>query len=268
MAGDRPDAVPMATLQGPYVDENPFSHHQDHYISDAERPRVHRENTDDKQDEAASHASDEPPRSIVKGDYAPFEDQPREPIGIPYRGPLYHLKAWSPEAAWCLLTIGVFIGLVVVLAQHDGKKIPEWPLGLTLNTVVALLATMCRFMTFIPVSEGISQLKWNWFTAKTRPLKDLYSFDQASRGPWGAIILISRLRGRFISLGTMASFVMISGLVTSFLTQSAVSYSTRLVSDTHDGVVARSAHNYPYGMIETGLDRELMLQGIRKMVHC
>lgn len=256
MAGDRPDTVPMATLDAPYVEENPFNHHHDHYDSDHDRRQAAQEAFHDKQYEVASSTSHDQPRSLAKGDYAPFEDQPREPIGIPYRGPLYHLKAWSPEAAWCFLTICVFISLVVVLAHHDGKRIPEWPLGLTINTVVALLATMCRFMTFIPVAEGISQLKWNWFTAKTRPLKDLYSFDQASRGPWGAIVLITRLRGRFISLGTMASFVMISGLVTSFLTQSAVSYSTRLIGDSHDGVIARAAQNYPYGMIDSGFDRE------------
>lgn len=257
MAMERSDSVPMATLQGPHIEENPFAHRDSDSNCDQSQAGQNQAHYELPEHEVTPSVSHDRPRSFLKGDYTPFADQPREPIVVPYRGALYHLKAWSPEATWCLLTVGVFIGLVVLLAQHDGKKIPEWPLGLTLNTVVALLATMCRFMTFIPVTEGISQLKWNWFTSNTRPVKDLYAFDQASRGPWGSILLISRLRGRFISLGTMASFVMISGLATSFLTQSAIAYSTKLVADSHGGVLARSARNYPYGMIDAGYDREL-----------
>ncbi|KAF4439717.1 hypothetical protein FACUT_3933 [Fusarium acutatum] len=52
----------------------------------------------------------------------------------------------------------------------------------------------------IPVSEGLSQLKWNAFARSQRPLDDLKTFDQASRGPFGSLLLLSKTRGRTIDI--------------------------------------------------------------------
>lgn len=259
VSDDRSQSVRMQSMSSPreqpyYCDDKevaamPTTRPRSHI----QPPAIHRTPSD----VSLPAADNESVVVMQKGDYKPYQEyDAHDPIGIPPpRGALWHFKAWSPEAAWCLLSLLVFISLVIVLAEYEGRPMPVWPLGLTLNTIVALLATLCRFMTFLPVAEGISQLKWIWFTRERRPLQDLYSFDQASRGPWGALLLITRLRGSFISMGTMASFVMVSGLVTSFLTQSAVSYSTRLVAEQSDTVFAQAARSYPYGMIESGLSR-------------
>ena len=95
-----------------------------------------------------------------------------------------------------MLTIGLFVALVVVLVHYNNKRLPDWPLGLTLNTAVAALATAARSVIIIPVTEGISQLKWNWFVKKERPVRDLLTFDQASRGPWGSFRMMVAARGR------------------------------------------------------------------------
>lgn len=107
-----------------------------------------------------------------------------------------HAKAWAPECGWILVAVALFVALCVLLGEYDNKALPNWPMGLTLNTLIAFLATMCRSALIVPIGEGISQLKWNWFVAKKRPIKDLYIFDQASRGPWGSIRLIFRMKGR------------------------------------------------------------------------
>lgn len=107
-----------------------------------------------------------------------------------------HLKAWVPEYLWCAASIALLVALVVILTQYNNKPMPQWNLGITLNTVVALLATACRACTVIPVSEGVSQLKWNWFAKKERRIKDLHTFDQASRGPWGSFHMAVTTRGR------------------------------------------------------------------------
>lgn len=109
-----------------------------------------------------------------------------------------HLKAWWPEIAWCLGAVAFFIGLIVFLQQYDKKEAPKWPdcITISINTVVAIIATMCRAMTVIPIAEGVSQLKWNSFARGQRPLEDLFFFDQASRGPWGSLMLLLKTRGR------------------------------------------------------------------------
>lgn len=124
-----------------------------------------------------------------------IDEHDRPPLR-PQRGVVFHLRAWWHELAWCLLAIGLLIALVVVLRCYENKAAPKWPSELSLNTVVATIATMCRALTVIPISEGLSQLKWNSLSRTERPLRDLYTFDQASRGPWGSLMLIFRAQGR------------------------------------------------------------------------
>jgi hypothetical protein len=44
-------------------------------------------------------------------------------------------------------------------------------------------------------AEVVSQLKWTWFQKRTRPLKDMVTFDEASRGPWGSIKILVQFKG-------------------------------------------------------------------------
>lgn len=75
-----------------------------------------------------------------------------------------------------------------------------------------------------PVSMAISQTKWTWFL-QDRPLYDFHAIDQASRGFWGSLVLLSRVRLRhFVALG---AFLMVINVVTTPLTQLAISYPAR-----------------------------------------
>ncbi|KAM0421049.1 hypothetical protein ACHAPT_011120 [Fusarium lateritium] len=113
-----------------------------------------------------------------------------------------------------------------MLQRFDGQRIPEWPLGLTINTAIALLSTMSRTAFVMPVSESVSQLKWLWYQ-KERPLADFQTFDDASRGPWGSLKLLVSMRKKAWFLGLLPAVVLTTGILTSTLTQSVVTYSTR-----------------------------------------
>ncbi|CAH0028114.1 unnamed protein product [Clonostachys rhizophaga] len=162
------------------------------------------------------------------------------------RGAVYHLKCWIPEIIWSVLTIGLLAAIVAVLSHFNGKPMPQFSLDLTLNTLLAFLTTICRTMTIIPLAEAISQLKWNWFASHPRPLHDMYHFDQASRGPWGSFLLLIKARGRFISFAWVAALVFLSGLFTTFLTQSTITYKKDCASDFDDFQV--QANQIGYGM--------------------
>lgn len=105
------------------------------------------------------------------------------------------LKGWWQELICCVLSIASLVALVFFLRAFDGEPLPNWPSGITINTVVAFLATISRTAFVIPVTEGLSQAKWNWFKKKPRPLEDFDAFDQASRGPWGSVTLLFRTVG-------------------------------------------------------------------------
>lgn len=108
-----------------------------------------------------------------------------------------YLKFWVAEWIFSIVSIMILVALVILLYMFDGKPAPNWRFGLTLNTIAAFLSTICRATVMVPVTEALSQLKWNWMSLHIRPLRDLYLFDQASRWPFWSVRLLPRLRGRY-----------------------------------------------------------------------
>lgn len=87
------------------------------------------------------------------------------------------------------------LGVVVLLSILDGRELPHWQ-SISLNTVISLLSLFARACMAIPISNGLSQLKWAWFAQEKRPLGDLSTFDAASRGVLGSVGLLWLLKGR------------------------------------------------------------------------
>ena len=94
------------------------------------------------------------------------------------------------------------MGIVGVLWFYDGKKQPEYLLtGITLNAYVSVFAAVSKAALILPVSEAIRQLKWVRFQNEA-PLWDLQLYDAASRGPWGAFMLLIRTRCKSVNLNS------------------------------------------------------------------
>ncbi|KAH9232766.1 hypothetical protein K456DRAFT_37974 [Colletotrichum gloeosporioides 23] len=108
--------------------------------------------------------------------------------------------------------------------------LPDWPSGITVNTAVAFISTVARTAFTVPVAEGLSQCKWNWFKKKPRHLRDFDLFDSASRGPWGSMSLLIRTKGW--GVGILSAISLVSVVATSTLTQSAISYPERNITGT------------------------------------
>lgn len=98
-----------------------------------------------------------------------------------------------------VLSSGVLVAIVVILTQYDGRPQPAWRL-MSLNSVISWLSTVSKGCVLSAISEGIGQLKWVWFTRKSRPLVDLGAFDGASRGIYGCAGLVWKLRARYVSI--------------------------------------------------------------------
>ena len=103
---------------------------------------------------------------------------------------LWELLSWLTSAA-------SITALVVVLSIHNGRPLPQWPLGITLNTFISLIATLAKASAIVPVAESIGQLKWLWFKQQ-RKLFDFQAFDDASRGPWGSLQLLKCTKARYV----------------------------------------------------------------------
>ncbi|KAL5040978.1 hypothetical protein BDW71DRAFT_192695 [Aspergillus fruticulosus] len=145
-------------------------------------------------------------------DHHANSDSDAEPPGppsleLPERKPLPSQEI-NNYFVWELITMvlsaAILTALVVVLARHDGKPQPDWPY-ISINSLISWMTTISRACILFAVSEALGQLKWVWFMQREQPVHDLRRFDEASRGPFGALELIWALRGRhFAALSSLA----------------------------------------------------------------
>ncbi|KAF5011524.1 hypothetical protein FDECE_2355 [Fusarium decemcellulare] len=132
------------------------------------------------------------------------------------------IVAWSSEIVWSLISVLCLVGISVIFDRIDRKPQPQQILGISANAIIAFLATFCRVAFMIPIVEGASQLKWNWYARdRARPLPHLQAVDMATRGAWGCIKLLVTLWNS--KLVVILSLVTITGFLTSAMTQAAIS---------------------------------------------
>jgi hypothetical protein len=105
---------------------------------------------------------------------------------------------WASEILTLSIGIGAVISILGVIARFNGRALPKWPYDITLNAVIALLATVANATMSVSLSSGISQSKWIRFKQSATPLSDIEVFDEASRGSWGAAKLLVTAKGGYV----------------------------------------------------------------------
>lgn len=104
---------------------------------------------------------------------------------------------WLWELFGWLLSLLALAALIAVLAIHDKKPSPRLQHGITLNAIISVCAIVAQTTMLIPIAQGISQLKWQWFHNR-HTLNTMQLFDDASRGPWGALRLLVSTRALLV----------------------------------------------------------------------
>lgn len=125
----------------------------------------------------------------------------KEPLAVRKSRRSIWLDSWLFECIALAFSIACFIAIVIVLLIYDGKRQPDMANGLTLNTIISVLATGCKSALVLVISESISQLKWPWFqnpTQSQNQLVTIQKFDAASRGPLGSFMMIIHHRAQSI----------------------------------------------------------------------
>ncbi|KAK8009694.1 hypothetical protein PG989_000627 [Apiospora arundinis] len=63
----------------------------------------------------------------------------------------------------------------------------------------------------VPVSSTIGQSKWSWIGKRSRKLEDIAAYDEASRGPWGSLVLLLKKGPReSVSFGAVITILALS----------------------------------------------------------
>lgn len=126
----------------------------------------------------------------------------------PQRRGISVLRWWLPELSAAAFSIASLLAIVVVLQAYDNKPLADLklPKYLTLNGLIAALATFDRVFLIVPVGSALSQEAWLWFVENGRSmnprsrLPDLTLSDQASRGAWGSFLFIFYARRRWLAM--------------------------------------------------------------------
>ncbi|KAK5713367.1 hypothetical protein LTR17_017612 [Elasticomyces elasticus] len=137
---------------------------------------------------------------------------------------------WLPELAASIIALAALSGTVIVLLVYDGRAATELQIygALTLNGLIAILATIARASLLIPVCSAIMQEMWLFFAdeakrdASESKLGDMALFANASRGAMGGFVLLVRGgKGRVMTL--TGCLITIVALAYSTATQQLVS---------------------------------------------
>ncbi|KAF2654709.1 hypothetical protein K491DRAFT_716834 [Lophiostoma macrostomum CBS 122681] len=154
------------------------------------------------------------------------------------------IMKWSLEIISWSVSAVCMAGIIGVLFVYKDKRIPNWPLGLTLNAYISVLSKIASAGLLLPVSEALGQLKWSWFNKGSKKIWDFEIFDNASRGPWGSLLLLVRTKGK--SLAALGTAITVFALALDQFFQQVVEYPEHWRVQPGNGTIPRSIGYAPY----------------------
>lgn len=107
-------------------------------------------------------------------------------------------NCWPWELSALFISLTSLMAIILILYLYEGRSLSNLPDGISINAIIAILSTAMKAALSVPVAEAISQAKWDWFHPQGRSLADMEVYDQASRGPWGALRMLANVRWRYI----------------------------------------------------------------------
>ncbi|KAI0466553.1 hypothetical protein F4859DRAFT_507332 [Xylaria cf. heliscus] len=152
---------------------------------------------------------------------------------------------WAPEIFSQVCSLLFLLALIILLSRLDGRPLSTWTIAVSPNAVVAILSIASKASLIYALGQTLSQLKWLHLTKKPNSLEDLQHYDDASRGPLGAIRMFWTVRsGHFIAY--LGCFVILLGLAFEPFSQQLLHFGERVitVSGTQSSVSFSTAYDF------------------------
>lgn len=175
--------------------------------------------------------------------------------------------SWALEYLAMMIAIAALATIFITLLLYGGKPLGSWPYSIQLNTVLSTLATIMKGFMLMPVCACLSQLKWLWYTHKTKSLQDFQIFDMASRGPWGVIQLLFRLK--FWHMASVGGLVTLLSLASDAFVQQSVSYPPQLSAQSNSTATIPYTQRFEMFSNSPGnpFVRQLLITAVYNGVH-
>ncbi|KAL3455907.1 hypothetical protein BJX64DRAFT_53600 [Aspergillus heterothallicus] len=157
------------------------------------------------------------------------------------RYPVLSPNEWLLELITSFLALGLLIGIAIIFWYMDNKPLDAWTGRVSLNATISILTTACTTALMYGVSAFIAQSKWLHFRTGSRKLSDFETFDGASRGVWGSILLLTTVKW---NLATIGAVITILRLAFSPFAQQVVLIEQRDVISPADTATFGYAHEY------------------------
>jgi hypothetical protein len=129
---------------------------------------------------------------------------------------LFEILSWSISALCMAAVVAIYVHL-----KDEPISFSKSGILLTAANVMGKIASAALI---VPTSEALGQLKWNWFH-DSKAMWDFEIFDKASRGPWGALMLLFRTRGR--SLAALGALLIVLLLAIDTFFQQVIEFPER-----------------------------------------
>lgn len=129
--------------------------------------------------------------------------------------------AWKLEIGGCIAALLSLFAILSTLFPHANNPLPQWPLNVSINTLLSIYAVVFKVSIASVLSTCIAQLQWTWFST-ARPLGDLIGYNDASRGAWGSLLWLLSYR-LHDPLTAFAALLMILSLAIDPFVQQLVS---------------------------------------------
>jgi hypothetical protein len=188
-----------------------------------------------------------PPFENEKGETGPNIAQRIEEKLWRYSSSGNVIERWLLEIiSWLISAIcmGAIVATLIVLQDKPSSKWPFDGVGLTLNAFVSILSRIAGAALLLPVAEALGQLKWIWFIrGDSKKMWDFEMFDNASRGPWGAFLLLIHTKGKTIA--ALGALVTIFALALDPFFQQVVSFPEQWTLQSTNSSISRAVRYEP-----------------------
>lgn len=126
------------------------------------------------------------------------------------------LRSWWREMIATIFSITSMALVLVLVLKINNTALGSWnfhvgSLAIQPNTLISVLTTIGQTLMMVPVTACIGQLKWRYFR-RSRHLHHMQLMDDASRGPWGSLLLLSHLASTKAATASLLALVTIVAL--------------------------------------------------------
>lgn len=159
---------------------------------------------------------------------------------------------WLWELASLVVSTLAMGAVFILLLEINNMALSNWDFPIQPNSMFSIFMTIAKSTLLVPITEIISQSKWAQFHKAPRPLMALQDFDEASRGPVGAVFLLvnPRVAGVIAWIGALLTVV---SLALDPFTQQIISFPPRTVISVRDTASIQVAQHIVNGIDPTSM---------------